>query len=149
MLFIYLVLFIIFPFFCLILFIIQAPSLASLLFVFFFIKHKEPFPHPPFYSFSSSSLHFLFFFPLSLLFFSILLFFFFLFLFRFLFLCLSFSHPTIFLTTAGKIFRNASPPPQPPPPPPFIENVTPRNLYRYKLGKIIMTGICIGISYGK
>ena len=27
--------------------------------------------------------------------------------------------------------------------------VTPRNLYRYKLGKIIMTGICIGISYGK
>ena len=29
------------------------------------------------------------------------------------------------------------------------ENVTPRNLYRYKLGKIIMTGICIGISYGK
>ena len=30
-----------------------------------------------------------------------------------------------------------------------IEFVTPRNLYRYKLGKIIMTGICIGISYGK
>ena len=29
------------------------------------------------------------------------------------------------------------------------ENVTPRNLYRHKLGKIIMTGICIGISYGK
>ena len=28
-------------------------------------------------------------------------------------------------------------------------DVTPRNLYRYKLGKIIMTGICIGISYGK
>ena len=27
--------------------------------------------------------------------------------------------------------------------------VTPRKLYRYKLGKIIMTGICIGISYGK
>ena len=27
--------------------------------------------------------------------------------------------------------------------------VTPRNLYRYKLGKIIMTRICIGISYGK
>ena len=27
------------------------------------------------------------------------------------------------------------------------ENVTPKNLYRYKLGKIIMTGICIGISY--
>ena len=27
--------------------------------------------------------------------------------------------------------------------------VTPRNLYRYKLWKIIMTGICIGISYGK
>ena len=26
------------------------------------------------------------------------------------------------------------------------ENVTPRNLYRYKLGKIIMTEICIGIS---
>ena len=24
--------------------------------------------------------------------------------------------------------------------------VTPKNLYRYKLGKIIMTGICIGIS---
>ena len=35
----------------------------------------------------------------------------------------------------------------------FIGNqgvhVTPRNLYRYKLGKIIMKGICIGISYGK
>ena len=28
-------------------------------------------------------------------------------------------------------------------------SVTPRNLYRYKLGKIIMTRICIGISYGK
>ena len=28
-------------------------------------------------------------------------------------------------------------------------NVTPRNLYRYKLRKIIMIGICIGISYGK
>ena len=27
--------------------------------------------------------------------------------------------------------------------------VTPRNLCRYKLGKIIMTGICIGMSYGK
>ena len=27
--------------------------------------------------------------------------------------------------------------------------VTPRNLYRYKLGKIIMIGICIGISCGK
>ena len=26
-------------------------------------------------------------------------------------------------------------------------DVTPRNLNRYKLGKIIMTGICIGISY--
>ena len=25
--------------------------------------------------------------------------------------------------------------------------VTPRNLYRYKLGKIIMTGICIGRRY--
>ena len=25
-------------------------------------------------------------------------------------------------------------------------NVTPRNLYRYKLRKIIMTGICIGIN---
>ena len=31
----------------------------------------------------------------------------------------------------------------------FTLYVTPRNLYRYKLGKIIMTGICIGISYGK
>ena len=34
----------------------------------------------------------------------------------------------------------------------FADNaviVTPKNLYRYKLGKIIMTGICIGISYGK
>ena len=30
-----------------------------------------------------------------------------------------------------------------------ILTVTPGNLYRYKLGKIIMTGICIGISYGK
>ena len=29
------------------------------------------------------------------------------------------------------------------------EGVTPKNLYRYKLGKIIMTGVCIGISYGK
>ena len=27
--------------------------------------------------------------------------------------------------------------------------ITPRNLYKYKLGKIIMTGICIGISYEK
>ena len=27
--------------------------------------------------------------------------------------------------------------------------VTHRNLYRYKLGKIIMTEICISISYGK
>ena len=27
--------------------------------------------------------------------------------------------------------------------------VTPINLYRYKLGKIIMIRICIGISYGK
>ena len=27
--------------------------------------------------------------------------------------------------------------------------VTPRNFYRYKLGKIIVTGICIGISCGK
>ena len=27
------------------------------------------------------------------------------------------------------------------------ENVTPRNLYRYKLWKIIMTGIFIGIYY--
>ena len=26
------------------------------------------------------------------------------------------------------------------------ENVIPRNLYRYKLRKIIMTGICIGIN---
>ena len=32
---------------------------------------------------------------------------------------------------------------------PHGEVVTPRNLYRYKLRKIIMTGICIGISYGK
>ena len=35
---------------------------------------------------------------------------------------------------------------------PFLElgaDVTPRNLYRYKLGKIIMKGICIGISYAK
>ena len=31
----------------------------------------------------------------------------------------------------------------------WIGIVTPRNLYRYKLGKIIMIGICIGISYGK
>ena len=28
----------------------------------------------------------------------------------------------------------------------FVVFVTPRNLYRYKLGKIIMTGICIGIN---
>ena len=28
-------------------------------------------------------------------------------------------------------------------------HVIPRNLYRYKLGKIIMIGIYIGISYGK
>ena len=27
--------------------------------------------------------------------------------------------------------------------------VIPRNLYRYKLGKIIMIGICISINYGK
>ena len=27
--------------------------------------------------------------------------------------------------------------------------VIPKNLYKYKLGKIIMIGICIGISYGK
>ena len=26
------------------------------------------------------------------------------------------------------------------------QRVTPSNLYRYKLGKTIMTGICIGIS---
>ena len=32
---------------------------------------------------------------------------------------------------------------------PLVQSVTPRNLYRYKLGKIVMTGICIGISYGK
>ena len=30
-----------------------------------------------------------------------------------------------------------------------VDTVTPKNLYRYKLGKIIMTGICIGISCGK
>ena len=28
----------------------------------------------------------------------------------------------------------------------MIRCVTPRNLYRYKLGKIIKTGICIGIK---
>ena len=31
----------------------------------------------------------------------------------------------------------------------LTKTVTPKNLYRYKLGKIIMTEICIGISYGK
>ena len=30
-----------------------------------------------------------------------------------------------------------------------IKNVIPKNLYKYKLWKIIMIGICIGISYGK